>query len=212
MTSNIKGHIYGLIDEIKAAEKITKAKLSILSRDILSYVMDTDDIAAVNRLLGVLTPVNKRVATLFFQHFMPWEQEKNADDVFQRFGKKLKADKKIKTKQDLITQFLADESNNIWTWAETNVEVEAKKKDFAGMITRTITQALKGDEKSDTPPIDPLQALDAVFAAGVDIEHMLAAIEAQEKRKSAEADLAAAMEKAMANGVGVDDVANQVAA
>ena len=100
--------IYGLIDEIAAAEKITRKKLSILSRDILLYVMESHDIDSVNRLLGVLTPMNKRAAILYFGHFLPWTQEKDKQDVFQRFGKMVKGERKVKAKADAITEWQSD--------------------------------------------------------------------------------------------------------
>lgn len=173
MNDNIKGHIYGLIAEIAAAEKITKAKLGLLSRDLLMYVPETHDIEAVNRLISVLTPVNKRVAIAFFTAMLPWEVEKDNDGVFQRFGKKTKSEKKEQRTTKKIAEFLADVDNNIWTWAENNIEVEVKQKDFAGLITKTLAKALAGDEKSNTPPLDPALAMQAVLASGIDIETIL---------------------------------------
>lgn len=188
--SNIQGHIYGLIAEIAAAEKITKVKLSILSRDILGYVMDTDDIQSVNRLLEVLTPMNKRVAVLFFSHFLPWDAERTTDGAFIRFGKRTKGEKKLTRSMKLIKEFLADVSNNIWTWADENVETDLKKKDFGGMIQRAVSKALEGDEKTDTPPLARDAILAAIFAGGVSIEDMMEAIDVQESK--IEAEMAAA--------------------
>ena len=200
-TSNIQGHIYGLIEEIAASEKITKLKLALISRDILAYVMDTNDIAAVNRLIGVLTPVNKRVSILYFKAMLPWEHEADTDGVFTRFGKKTKGEKRLAKCQADMDAFLSDPDNNIWTWAEANVEVEAKKKDFGGMIQRTVEQALKGDEKSDTPAIDPMAVIQAVFAGGVNLEDVLLAIEVEQKKKEAAEELQDAVEAAIAEAV-----------
>ncbi|MAQ19377.1 MAG: hypothetical protein CMN30_31830 [Sandaracinus sp.] len=192
MTSNIKGHIYGLIDEIAAAEKITRKKLSILSRDILLYVMESHDIDSVNRLLGVLTPMNKRAAILYFGHFLPWTQEKDKQDVFQRFGKMVKGERKVKAKADAITEWLSDPENNIWLWVEDNVKVD-KKKDFAAGVKRAIKQALEGDEKTESEPLTPSQILEAVFESGIGLEDMLlACMEREEKMKESEAKLNAA--------------------
>ena len=184
--SNIRGHIYGLIAEIQAAEKITKVKLGVLSRDLLMYVPESDDIAAVNRLFEVLTPVNKRVAIEFFTHFLPWDAERDTDKNFIRFGGKTKGEKKRSRSAKNIKEFLADEKNNIWTWAETEIQVEKKKKDFAGMITRQVTKALEGDEASDTPAISASDVLSAVFAGGVSLEAFLEAAEAIETQQQAE--------------------------
>ena len=52
------------IEALAQAEKVTKAVLSELSRELLDYVLvdGTHDIAAVNRTLAVLTPMNKQTA------------------------------------------------------------------------------------------------------------------------------------------------------
>ena len=184
--SNIRGHIYGLIAEIQAAEKITKVKLGVLSRDLLMYVPESDDIEAVNRLFEVLTPVNKSVAIEFFTHFLPWDAERDTGKNFIRFGGKTKGEKKRSRSVKNIKEFLADEKNNIWTWAETEIQVEKKKKDFAGMITRQVTKALEGDEASDTPAISAADVLSAVFAGGVSLEAFLEAAEAIETQQQAE--------------------------
>lgn len=191
--SNLKTHIYELINEIASAEKITKVKLGIISRDLLMYVPDSADIEAVNRLLSILTPMNKRTAILFFSHFLPWDAERNNDGVFQRFGKKTKGEKKLTRCANDIKEFLSDESNNIWTWADANVEIESKRKDFAGLITRTIEKALEGDERSNTPALEREKILEAVFAGGVSIEDMMEAIDVMEAKRQAELEAAEAI-------------------
>lgn len=164
---NIKKVVYSLIEEVAAAEKVTRVKLAELSRVMLQYVPDSNDIDAVNRLLGVLTPMNKRTAILFFSHFLPWEVEKTPDGAFSRFGKKMEGEKKITKRETAIADFLRAEENTIWTWAESNVEVDLKPIDFAANITRDIKKALEGDKKRNQDGINPLQVLDAVFAGGL---------------------------------------------
>ena len=55
------------------AEKVTKAKLTFLSRNVLTYLVQngSTDIACVDRLLSVCTPMNRETARLFFDHFLP---------------------------------------------------------------------------------------------------------------------------------------------
>lgn len=209
--NNRQAHINGLIDEVAASEKITKVKLALISRDILSYVMDSDDIASVNRLIGVLTPVNKRVAILYFQAMLPWDVERNTEGAFQRFGKKTKADKKIKKAQETIDAFLSDPENDIWLWASTNVEVEPKKKDFSGMIQRIVKQALVGDEKSGTDALDPMAIIAAVFAGGVNLDDVLLAVETEQLKADAEAELQASIEALMAQGEAEEQQETQAA-
>jgi hypothetical protein len=182
LKNNFKAHIYALIAEIGAAERITKAKLSVLSRDMLTYIVDSNDIDSANRLLAVLTPVNYRVAVEYFTHFLPWQTENDKDGKFLRFGKKF-----IKKRDDIV-EWLSVDTNDMWVWADTNIEIKPKQKDFAGMITRAVTQAINGDEKSDTPSLDKSAIISAVFAGGVSLEEMLEAMQVIEAEKDAEAE------------------------
>lgn len=131
MTNNLKAVVYGRLEAIANAEKITRFELGAISRELLMYVPDSNDIDIVNRLIGVLTPMNRKIAILFFKHFLPWEVEVDHDDEFSRFGKKLKADKKVKRRMEMIVEFLSDENANIWSWAEVHVEVEQKRNQYA---------------------------------------------------------------------------------
>lgn len=172
--------VYARLEAIAAAEKITRAELGHLSRELLIYVPETQDIDIVNRLIGVLTPVNKKVAILYFKHFLPWQVEEDHDGNFERFGKKLQGDKKVKNRMEAITKWLVEEENNIWTWANENIEV--KQKDFKAAVARAIKKALEGDEKTDTPALTRDEIMAAIFEGGVTIDDMLYGIEAQEKR------------------------------
>ena len=168
--------VYARLEAIAAAEKITRSELGNLSRELLVYVPDTQDIDIVNRLLGVLTPMNRKTAILFFTHFLPWQVENDADGTFNRFGKMLQGEKKIAKRMDAITEFLKDESNNIWTWADENVQID-KKKDFKGMIAKAIKKALEGDEKSDTPALSKDEVFAAIFDGGITLEDLLVALD-----------------------------------
>lgn len=188
------------LEAIANAEKITRAELAALSRELLIYVPDTQDIGIVNRLLGVLTPVNKRTAILYFGHFLPWEKENDADGNFSRFGKKMLGEKKVKRKEQAIADWLTDEANTIWTWADENIQID-KKKDFKGGIVRAIKQALAGDEKTETPALDPMDVMAAIFEGGMTLDAMLAAVE---KRQ---AEIAAAQAEADKMNAPSDDAA-----
>jgi succinate dehydrogenase flavin-adding protein (antitoxin of CptAB toxin-antitoxin module) len=175
MENNLKAVVYGRLEAIAAAEKITRVELSAMSRELLLYVPDSQDIDIVNRLLGVLTPFHRRGAILFFGHFLPWEQEKDAKGKFSRFGKKTKSEKSLAKKTDAIKEFLADETNDIWSWLDRNAEV--KQKDFSAMIARAIKKALEGDEKSNTPAISADQVLEAVFEGGISLNDVLHSVQ-----------------------------------
>ena len=98
MTNNLKAVVYGRLEAIMAAEKITRVELGAMSRELLIYVPETHDIDIVNRLINALTPVNRRAAILFFKHFLPWDVENDADGVFAKFGKMHKGEKKVAKK------------------------------------------------------------------------------------------------------------------
>lgn len=187
MTNNLKATIISRIEAIANAEKITKAELGHVSREMLLYVPKSDDIDVVNKLLGVLTPMNKRTAILFFKHFLPWTAEETAEGEFSRFGGKLKKQKQVDRKAQLIVDFLANEANDIWTWAGENVEVEYKPKDFAANVTKAVQQALKGEKKEngETPPISAQDVIAAVLRAGIPVNEMLDM--AQERMEELEA-------------------------
>ena len=147
-THTLKETVYARLDAIAAAETITKKELGMMSRELLTYVPESDDIDIVNRLIKVLTPMNARVSILYFTHFLPWQVERDADDRFVRFGKRAEKEKAIKKKFDAITEFLAQEDNNIWTWAGENIEIEQKTVNLGDDITKAILRAMKG---VDTP-------------------------------------------------------------
>lgn len=193
--NNLKTTIVARIEAVKAAEKVTKVELSALSRELLLYVPDTDDIDMVNRLVGVLTPMNRSTAILFFKHFLPFEQEEDKQGNHSRFGKKLAKAKAVARKEEAIAKFLADEANDIWSWAAANVTLEYNQKDWASLIVKDIQKALKGEKKDngETPPLSMDEVIQAVLKAGVDVETMLLmAAEEQEKREAVAAVMAEA--------------------
>lgn len=193
MTHRLHNSVVSQVEQVIAAEKVTKAVLGPLSRDLLIYTPESDDIATVNRLVHGLSPVNKKAAILFFSHFLPWQVEKDANGQFVRFGKKMTAEKKVKAKMQAIVDFLTEETNTIWTWADDNIEI--KKKDFARGIRSAIKKALTGDEKSDTPALTMNEVVDAIFDSEADenelILSMIEHINAVEQKKAEEEQQAA---------------------
>ena len=176
--------VHARFDAIAAAEKITRQELGLLSREALTYVVESQDIEFVNRLLGVLTPVNRRASILYFQHFLPWEVEHDKEGNFNRFAKKMQGEKKIHKRLELIAAWLADEANNLWTWADDNIEM--KQKDFKSAVARAIKQALKGDEKTNTDPLSVMDLMSAIFEGGVTIDMMMEGIVSKEEQIKAE--------------------------
>ena len=165
------------IDAIAAAEKVTKGALAALSRDLLKYLVqdDSNDIAMVNRLMGVLTPMNRATAVLFFTNFLPFEPI--ADGTF---GGKLKGDKKIARYSAATATFLADEGNNIWTWAKDHVVI-GKAKDYRGEITKAIQRGLNA-EKGGLTQAD---VLNAVLEGGLDMDAIVVLLANMAQQKAA---------------------------
>lgn len=135
--------VYARLDAIAQAEKITRVELGHLSRELLTYVVDTHDISIVNRLIGVLTPMNRKTAILYFTHFLPWIVEKE-NDAFSRFGKMMDKPKQVKKRVELIAEFLLDENNNLWSWAEENIEIEQKQVNLGDRLEQALIQAMEG--------------------------------------------------------------------
>jgi len=149
-----KSTIEADINEVHGTERITKAKLLVLSRTVLAYVYDTNDVAMATRLIVGLTPANKRVAMEYFPHYLGWAF--NADDC--TFGKKAK-DKVYNKKLEATKEWLKDEGNNIWVFeAGMHNPPPKKAKEYAKKLTALATKALK-DENEGISPKELLFAL-----------------------------------------------------
>lgn len=166
------------VASIRASENITKAELSAFSREALSLLLENKDIRAINALLGVaedgkaiLTPVNRKVAGLFFKHFVAFQCVQ--EDALVQFGKmKIKQWDK---KQAEIEEWLDNKANDIWSWAASNVELEKKAPEYAGKIQKQIEKALND---KDGYAISQVDVLRAVLAGGVSIDALIGLVEA----------------------------------
>lgn len=165
------------INELGNAERITKALLSELSREVLEVVMldegkdtgkGTEDSRTINELINVLTPVNKSHAKLFFKRFMPFAHVTDEEGVFQSFGKKDK--KQWESKLDDVKEFLADPHQNIWTWIDRNVEPPEVKAYNVAKVTKEIEKALKKANKADV--------IRAIMAGGLELGDILEVLNA----------------------------------
>lgn len=180
------------IIELAAAERITKRVLGELSRDLLEYLVESEDVRPINNLLGkgedgkfILTPVNWRIACLYFHHFVPFTS--NFEEIKEKgihTGKRedgLVFSKKSKKKWDKclksIEKWLATDGT-IWSWQAENVETK-KVVNYAGNITKAVEKALKGDD--DNEPLTISQIMDAVIAAGVKPEMLMAELFKEDK-------------------------------
>lgn len=149
------------IAQLVEAEKITKAVLRDLSRDVLEAHHHTEDVRYINEVVAALTPVNKKVAILFFTEFSGFREEKGI------FTKKDKS--KYEKAHAAYVAFMEDPNNNIWSWAEKEIDVAQKEFDI-NMVTKTIERFNK---KANDAGMTQADVLRAVFKAGFDMEALL---------------------------------------
>ena len=153
----------GKLGELAGAEKITKAVLLDLSRQVLAAHHETEDIGYINRLLVVLTPMNRKVANLYFSEFSGFQFSAKSEE----FGRKDK--KNYEAAKERAITFLDDPLNNIWTWSARNVEVEAKEFDEA-RLKKNMEAIMKKADKADIPQATVLKAL---LAGGLTIDTLM---------------------------------------
>jgi len=146
------------LEKIANSEKVTKIELRDISRSVLQAWHATGNVIYVNRLLKVLTPINKKTAIVFFKHFGGF----SFDDVMGEFTHKSK--KRYDKAHAESVKFLENPNNNIWSWAERHIEVSHKPFDIAS-VEKYMTKAIKNAAGVGLSQVDLLKA---VFKAGID--------------------------------------------
>lgn len=167
INNNFKATIVSRIDDLAKAETTSRAMLALLSRDLLTYVLDTGDIGMVNRTLAACKTRNRGVAFVFFNAFLPWKCE-GKDDLRTFTTKSTNKDVVAKCVA-AIGKFLADENNSIWTWADENVAPVERKVDYAKQLTNTVARALDKDKGG----MSPADVLAAIHEGGITIASIL---------------------------------------
>jgi len=154
-----------ILAELGKAEKVTKAILSPLSRQLLEICHDDThpDVQPINRLLDVLTPVNRRAVAEFYKEF--------SGHIYSQEGRCFKGRDKLRyaQKQKKALEFLNDPLNNIWTWADRHLEIEAKPFQIE-KVTQYITNALKKAKEANISQKDFIQA---IIAGGIETDVLL---------------------------------------
>ncbi len=150
------------IRSLAGAEKKTKELIRQLSRDVLEAHHETGDVQFINKFIGVLTPMNKRTAVLYFKAFSGHVEK---DGIFGGKNKKYYEEKK-----EASRIFLEDPLNNMWSWAEVHVQVEAKPLDIDAFNKR-MGQLLK---KADEAEIPHAEVVKSILANGITVHEIMA--------------------------------------
>lgn len=157
---------------LTTSERVTKAELLTCSRTVLEALHTTDegggDIGYVNRLLDVLTPINRKNLALFFKVFTGF----HFDDALKVFTKKNKKEYES-CKKDALAH-LDDPHFNVWTWTERKVK-EPELKEFT---LEAVTKATEGFlKKANANGISQAEVMRAIVKGGITADAILAILD-----------------------------------
>ena len=151
------------ISKLAESEKITKELLRSMSREVLVAHHETGDVAYINGLLGVLTPINKKVCSLYFKEF---SGHLFSEDT-KSFGKKDK--KRYDDARKKSFDMLEDPLFNVFSWADMHVEIE-KKPYTLGKLQQQMGSIVK---KADENKIAHADIIRALFANGIEVAEFM---------------------------------------
>ena len=154
------------VAKLAASEKITKELLRSMSREVLEAHHATGDVAYINGIIAVLSPMNRKVCILFYKEFSG--HLCNEEGVF---GKKAK--KKYDAAHKASFDALEDPNFNVFSWAERNVEVE-RKPFTLGKLQQQMGSLVKKAEENKISHADIIRAM---FANGIEIGEFMKVVE-----------------------------------
>ena len=162
---------------LKEAERITKDALRSLSRECLMLIhyesKNQGDISPVNRLLGILTPMNKKTFILFMQEFSGFHFD-------EKLGEFTKKDKSVyQAKCDKACECLEDGHFNLWSWAELNVKVE-KKAFKLETLAKDIDRALNEEDADGKALYSKADILRTIMSAGISSDDLIDILQAMD--------------------------------
>jgi hypothetical protein len=176
------------IAKIGNGELTFKQELGILSRELPDYVNFGGDIAAVNRLLDVLTPANREKVKEFFMAMLPYSYSQMSG----KFDGKNKNPQVIEKRAKALADFLADEDATIWTWlAQKNADKGAangKPKEYEKKIEALVKKSLEDKDEA----INVASILRATIKGGASLAEIMAFIHEMPDIKGDAADKKAA--------------------
>lgn len=155
------------VEKLAASEKITKDLLRSMSRDVLEAHHATGDVAYINGIIAVLSPMNRKMCILFFKEFSGHIYSEET----KSFGKKDK--KRYDDARKKSFDRLEDPNFNVFSWAERNVEVE-RKPFTLGKLQQQMGSLVKKAEENKISHADIIRAL---FANGVEVNEFLKVME-----------------------------------
>ena len=155
------------IEKLASSEKVTKELLRSMSRDVLMAHHETGDVAYINGILAVLSPMNKKVCILFYKEFSGHLFNEDAGT----FGKKDKKNYDEAHKKSF--DWLEDPTFNVFSWAERNVEVE-RKPFTLGKFQQQMGSLVKKAEENKISHADIIRAM---FANGIEIVEFMKVVE-----------------------------------
>lgn len=164
--SNNKAQMNKRITTQLSHSRNSKKELGLLSRDLLTYVPETNDCPALIRLIEGQSPATKKICMQFFKQHVAWE----LDESSPQFGKK-KKEKIVNSVKKKVDKLLEDPDFNLWTWYEAKGEKPEKKPtDFKKALTNNLVKGLKGEGENKLSTADIAAAL---FAADVSLRDLM---------------------------------------
>ena len=154
------------VASLAASEKVSKELLRAMSRDVLEAHHATGDVAYINGILAVLSPMNRKVCILFYKEFSG--HLCNEEGVFGKKDKK-KHDAARKESFDA----LEDPHFNVFSWEERNGE-GVRKPFTLGKLQQQMGSLVKKANENRIPHSDIIRAL---FANGIEVGAFLKVVE-----------------------------------
>ena len=141
-----------MVKRVAASEKITKADLREWCNHIVHAMHTYGHIDYMNKLIAVLSPMNKRTCVEFFKTFAGYKINPDTG-VFEGKDKK----KYLKALADW-QKFSADPLNNIWVWSERHLDVVVKPFTTED-ITKRMSSLWKSAHQANISNVDILKAV-----------------------------------------------------
>ena len=156
------------LKHLVTSEKITKALLQTMSRDLLALLHTKNekqgDIGYINRTIAALTPMNRAMFIEFTKRFTGFIM----NDGETAFIKKSK--KHYDAVQAEALEWLEDPMNNIWSWADRHIEPPKAKEFGLDAIKKATENMLKKAEKNH---ISKAEVFGAIIAGGFTIAELV---------------------------------------